>query len=70
MQKQNMFLKIKAERMGIQVKFLKDRIVPKDSDPLIDYHFTLTEEEKQLILNTCHFKGVTNFSLNPKSVTM
>jgi broad-specificity NMP kinase len=69
-QKQNMFLKTKAERMGILTKTIKDRLVPKDSDPLIEYHFTLTEEEKQLILNTCQFKGINNFSLNPKSVTM
>ena len=49
---------------------LKDRIVPKDQDPIVEYHFNATEEEKQLILSTCNFKGVSNFSLNPKSVTM
>lgn len=65
-----MFLKIKGQRLGIQTRVVKDRVVPKDQDPLVEYHFNVTEEEKQIILNTCHFKGVSNFSLNPKSVTM
>lgn len=45
-------------------------LVPKVSDPHIDYYFQLTEEENQLVLDTCVFKGISNFSLNPKSVTM
>ena len=33
-------------------------------------NFALTPHEEQLILNTCIYKGISNYTLNPKSINM
>lgn len=68
--KLNLFHKQKAYRMGIQTKMFKGELVPKENDVDIELAFMLTEKERQLVRNTCIFKGVSNYSLNPKSVNM
>lgn len=57
--------------MGIAVVMNNEELVPKDkSDSTLLAKLELKEEESRLILGTCVFKGVSNYSLNPKSVTM
>lgn len=69
-QKSNHFLRVKAQKLGIPIKVVRERVVPKDSDPILDYHLSISEEERALILATCNHKDISNFALNPKSITM
>ena len=57
--------------MGIKIELKGDEVVPlnKDDQSLVN-HLQLKEEEERLLQSTCVFKGVSNYSLNPKSVTM
>ena len=63
-------MKGKAQRLGIQVRQYKNEVIPRDPDPNVEVAFAMTEKERQLVVDTCEFKGIANFSLNPKSVTM
>ena len=57
--------------MGIAIIMKNDELEVKDkSDSTLAAHLQLKEEETKLVLGTCVFKGVSNYSLNPKSVTM
>ena len=66
------FMKLKAKRLGIDIKVVKkdgqEDVVPIEPDPAIETRFKLTPEEYQMILDTCKYKGVNNIILNPKSI--
>ena len=56
--------------MGIATKMNKGELVAKTNDPEVEFRFMMTEEEKKLVRHTCIYKGITNYSLNPKSINM
>ena len=45
-------------------------MVSAEADPMIETRLRINIEESQLLLNTCIYKGVNNFTLNPKSINM
>ena len=47
-----------------------DEVVSAEPDPLLEAKLKMTGEEIQLLLDTCTYKGVQNFILNPKSINM
>ena len=49
---------------------LVDEVVSAEADPLIETKLRMSADEHQLLLNTCNYKGIINFSMNPKSITM
>ena len=48
----------------------KGELMPRDMNPLTIFQFQLKDNEHQLILDTCIHKGIHNYTLNPKSITM
>ena len=82
-QKYTLFMRRKGRRLGIKTKIVKekcqwpgmenqlvDEVVSAEPDPLIETKLRINAEESQLLLNTCIYKGVHNFTLNPKSISM
>ena len=49
---------------------VKDELVAKNCEPDVEFKFLMTEDERRLVRSTCIFKGLSNYSLNPKSITM
>ena len=82
-EKYTLFLRRKGRRLGIKTKVVReksqwpgmenqyiDEVVCAEPDPMLDAKLRLSGEELQLLLNTCTYKGIQNFTLNPKSLSM
>ena len=43
-------------------------VLLEKSDPVTEAKFKMTIDEHQLLLDTCKFKGIQNYVVNPKAV--
>ena len=82
-EKYTLFMRRKGRRLGVKTKVVRekcqwpglenqymDEVVCAEPDPLLEAKLKITPEEVQLLLNTCTYKGIQNFTLNPKSISM
>lgn len=56
--------------MGIVWKEIDGYIVSRSRDPLLENNLKLKDEELKIIKRTCHYKGIENRIVNPKSISL